>query len=146
MEALKDKYLEAARQAQNEANSTMWELQALKQTHTETTALLEARTKELTLAQQFHTVADSIPCADVIKLTGKLNAEISQCAASLADRLPAQREAPESDPSNSPSVENTTFAVWEQNGVSKLLEVAREVNDPMMAVQTAIQACLVNIS
>jgi hypothetical protein len=90
-------------------------------------------------------MADSIPGADVIKLTGKLNAGISQCATSLADRLPTQRKAPSLNPSECPSVEHSTFAVWEQNGVSKLLEVAREVDDPMMAVQTAIQACLVSV-
>jgi hypothetical protein len=146
MEDMKDRYVEEARQARNEANSAIWELQALQRTHAETTALLEARTKELTVAQQFLTVADSIPGADVIKLAERLNTEISQCAASLADRLPTQREAPALDDSESSVTENTTFAGWEQNGVSKLMEVARQIDDPGMAVQTAIQACLVSIS
>jgi hypothetical protein len=48
MEKMQDQSMQAARQARNEANSAIWELQALQRTHAETTALLEARTMELT--------------------------------------------------------------------------------------------------
>jgi hypothetical protein len=145
----KDHFVETARRARNEANSAIWDLADLQRTHAETTALLEARTKKLAAAHwQFVIVTgtESISAGDVVKLTGKLNAEISQCAASLADRLPTQREASALNSSESPSVENTAAAFWEQNGVNKLLEVARKVDDPMMAIQTAMQACLVSVS
>ena len=68
MEVLKDRYLESTRQARNEANSAIRELQALQRTHTETTALLEARIPKLTFARQFLTDSDSIP-SEVTKLS-----------------------------------------------------------------------------
>ena len=129
-----------------EAVHAVWELNHLRHTHAETLALLETRTKELTVAQQFLTTADSIPGADVIRMTAKLNSEITQYTASLADRLPA-RQPPGSDAHESKGTGDAAFSYkgWKESGVSHLLEAARVATDPSIAVQTAMQACLVNL-
>jgi hypothetical protein len=74
-----------------------------------------------------------------------LNSTISQCAASLADRLPV-RKALKPDDSVFQGVKIAAFEDWERNGVGRLLGVARRADNPIKSVQMAIQACLVSLA
>ncbi|KAJ7578242.1 hypothetical protein C8J56DRAFT_797701 [Mycena floridula] len=63
---------------------------------TETSRLLDSRTKELQGAQTFLATADSISGADVLRMVQSLNDEIFQTAAYIADALnPADKEVDE---------------------------------------------------
>ena len=132
---------------QQRAEQLACELQKLKQNHSSTTQLLHARTKELTLAQQFLTTADSISGADVIRLVEKLNGEILQCAADLADKLPPHVQndvATEADVSDQRTMAAAKIRELTGEPVVRLLRAAPSMEDPSMAVQIAVQACLVS--
>lgn len=63
------------------------ELSQIKTKHSQTVALLDARTSELKGAQAFLTKADSTSSADVVRMMEGLDAEILQTAAFMADHF-----------------------------------------------------------
>jgi hypothetical protein len=100
--------------------------------------LLESRTQELTVAQPFLTTADSLPGADVIRMVKKLNDEILQYSAHLAESLskirPQQIDSAKRNAAQS--------QVWELGpGIFELLENFRTTADPSITLQIAFQTC-----
>jgi hypothetical protein len=102
------------------------------------TSLLESRTRELTAAQRFLTTTDPLPGADVIRMVWKLNDEILQCSAHLAESLPKTRLEPVK-----PDIRDAAQTQVSElgGGILELLKTFRTNVDPCMTLQIAFQAC-----
>ena len=116
------------------------ELHHSREEYASTKQLLDDRTKELAIAQQFLTTADSVAEADVIRIVGRINDEILQTAALLAETLPhATRRQPE------PDIENDAWhahAHVVDTNILKFLHDSRKTPDPSLVLQIAVQTYL----
>jgi hypothetical protein len=142
---INDELTEARREAEENARK----LQQLQLDHSSAIErldsqgyLLASRTRELTVAQRFLTTADSLPGADVIQMVKKLNNDILQCAAHLADTLPKTARI---EPTDSAKVDVAYTRVWELGpGIFELLKSHRHKVDPSVTLQIAFQTCLIH--
>ena len=140
-----NKWMEARREAEENARK----LQQLQSEHSSTKARLESqddllasRTRELTVAQRYLTTADSLPGADVIQMVTKLNNDILQCAAHLADTLPKTARF---EPTDSDNVNAAYTRVLELgNDIFNLLKSRQLEVDPSTTLQIAFQTCFIH--
>ena len=114
------------------------ELHHSREEYASTKQLLDDRTKELAIAQQFLTTADSFAEADVIRIVERINEEILQTAALLGETLPnATRRQPE--PEN--DAWHAHHHVVDKNTL-KFLHDSRNTADPSLVLQIAVQTYL----
>ena len=142
---IRDKWTEACGEA--EANAR--KLQQLQSEHASAMKrldsqgnLLASRTRESIVAQQFLTTEDSVPGVDVIQMVKKLNSDILQCAAHLADTLPKTARI---EPTDSEDVDVAYTRVWELGpGIFELLNSQHHKDDPSVTLQIAFQTCFIH--
>ena len=110
--------------------------------HGETCELLKARTAELRGAQLFLTTADKLSGAEVSQMVEKLNGEIHQAAAFMAESFEFQESkvGPEDDSTNARGVTKLLGPT-----MLKLLGLVRHWEDSLV-VQIALQACMTNFA
>ena len=113
------------------------QLSAEKRQHASTTQLLETRTREWHIAQQFLTTADSLTEADVVRMVTRLNSENFQFAGQIANAFSPDNRRPV----NTPTPENAQVLGTE---LLKFLHDSRSAADPSAVIQVAVQAVLVN--
>ena len=114
------------------------QLSAEKRQLASTTQLLETRTREWHIAQQFLTTADSLTEADVVRMVTRLNSENFQFAGQIANGLsPDDRRN-----MSSPVTPEAAQALGTE--LLDLLHDSRLAADPSAVIQVAAQAVLVN--
>jgi hypothetical protein len=119
------------------------ELQRHQDQLASTKQLLDDRSKELAIAQQFLTTADSLAEADVIRMVKGINEEILQTAAllgetgNLSDTPRLQPEAGFEE-----TLASRTDLPTIHKTILKFLHESRRTPDPSLALQIAVQAYL----
>jgi hypothetical protein len=120
------------------------ELAHARMEQSQTDELLHTRTLELQGAEIFLTKADSLSGAEVIETVSKLNTEIFQAAAHMADSFPFDRQPG----TVTPEVELKSIREWASSKFGEALvhslEKTKHEEDPFLmqiAFQTAIALC-----
>ena len=121
-----------------QASQIASQLAAEKRQLASTTQLLDTRTKEWHIAQQFLTTADSLTEADVVRMVTRLNSENFQFAGQLANDLSPDARR------NTPSTVTRETAQALGTELLKVLHDSRAAADPSAVIQVAVQAVLVN--
>jgi chromosome segregation ATPase len=125
---------------------TDYALQQLQHEHASNLHMLKLRTTELKVAQKILNTADSIADADVTRMVEKLNNQILDRAAHLADKLVhSVRRVAKVDAAELERAQETIREPLGDQFVS-LFRASRGTNDPEMALQIALQASLTYFS
>ena len=111
----------------------------------ETNRLLETRTTELRDAQAYLGTTDSVSHADVLGLLQKLNSEILQVCAHVAETL-AMNVEPNPSATISDSLNARVIAMLGTEGHRCLCSVRNGAGDASFVVQIALQTCLTRFS
>jgi hypothetical protein len=123
--------------------NTQQELQRHEDLYASTKQLLDDRSKELVIAQQFLTTTDSLAEADVIRMVKGINEEILQTAALLGETgnlSNTPRLQPEAGFEE--TLASQTDLPTVHKIILKFLHESRRTPDPSLALQIAVQAYL----
>jgi hypothetical protein len=123
-----------------QANQITSQLSAERRQLALTTQLLDTRTREWHIAQQFLTTADSLTESDVVRMVTRLNSENFQFAGQIANALSPDARRPVKTPT---TVTAETAQVLGTE-LLKFLNDSRPAADPSAVIQVAVQAVLVN--